>query len=174
MADTNGSLLNALLFGGGQGGGGETVYFSEYDGNQYTKNVLIPEGNYTALPMYRNCTSMETFEFIGPPSSNVVVTTYALSGNSSLKTAKLRSLLNFGNSLRCFENDTGLEAVQLGDIGKAITSIANSTFRSCAQEGLTITVYVSPATSIPLANSPWGATNATVVYRSSVDGSVRT
>ena len=69
-----------------------------------------------------------------------------------------------------FNSCAALTTVQLGSIGYPIASIGSYAFNLCTQEGLTITVYVTPDTQ-PLANSPWGATNATIVYKSAVDGS---
>ena len=66
-----------------------------------------------------------------------------------------------------------LEEVVLGKVGTSVTSlIASYPFSGDTQSGLTITVYVADDASIPLANAPWGATNATIVYRSSTSGEV--
>lgn len=71
-------------------------------------------------------------------------------------------------------NCTSLEEARLGSIGTAVTALSRYTFSGCTQSGLVITVYVDDNTAIPLADSPWGATNATIVYRSSTTGEVRT
>lgn len=68
-------------------------------------------------------------------------------------------------------NNSKLETVILGSIGHPVTSIYYTAFFNDNQLGLTITIYVTPGTQ-PLVSSPWGATNATIVYRSAVDGSV--
>ena len=57
---------------------------------------------------------------------------------------------------------TGLKTVQLGSEGHPVTSLTNKTFNGCTQAGLTITIYTSDGNA--LANSPFGATNATIVY----------
>ena len=68
-------------------------------------------------------------------------------------------------------NNTALQTVQLGSVGFPVTALNVAVFTNCTQLGLTITIYVTPGAQ-PLASSPWGATNATIVYRSAVDGSV--
>lgn len=68
---------------------------------------------------------------------------------------------------------TALQEVQIGSIGYPVTSIrASNPFERCTQAGLTITVYVADDATLPLANQPWGATKATVVYRSATTGEV--
>ena len=63
-----------------------------------------------------------------------------------------------------FRNLTSLTSVQLGSEGNPISSIPSSTFSGCTQSGLTITIYTTGGAS--LSGSPWGATNATIVYES--------
>ena len=67
--------------------------------------------------------------------------------------------------------NTTLTTVQLGSIGYPVTALSVGTFYNATSASLVITVYVTPG-SQPLAGSPWSATNATIVYRSAVDGSV--
>lgn len=73
-----------------------------------------------------------------------------------------------------FKYQLSMTAAQIGSVGHPVTIIANTAFDKCTQSGLTITVYVDDNTSIPLANAPWGAANATIVYRSATSGEVRT
>ena len=73
-----------------------------------------------------------------------------------------------------FGNCTALEEVTLGNDGTdadgcevtytptAVTSLNANTFYGCTQSGLIITLYTQGGTA--LANQPWGATNATVIY----------
>jgi hypothetical protein len=70
-----------------------------------------------------------------------------------------------------FRECTSLKSAILGSVGYPVTSLTTTSFNVDTQLGLTITIYVTPGAQ-PLANSPWGATNATIVYRSAVDGSV--
>lgn len=62
-----------------------------------------------------------------------------------------------------FSKCTNLATAVIGSEGNPVTNISSSAFSNCTN--LTdITVYVSdPATA--LANSPWGATNASIVYK---------
>jgi hypothetical protein len=67
---------------------------------------------------------------------------------------------------------TALEQAQLGSVGNAVTALSQYTFSGDTQAGLTITIYVADNEALPLANSPWGAANATIIYRSSTTGEV--
>lgn len=69
---------------------------------------------------------------------------------------------------RIFISLTSLQNVTLGSVGHPVQSIINgsggSVFYGCTQSGLTITIYTTNGAS--LSSSPWGATNATIVYES--------
>ena len=69
-----------------------------------------------------------------------------------------------------------LSEVIIGSIGNPITGMAGGAFGNSGTSATnpTITVYVTDETTIPLANAPWGLTGATVIYRSSTTGEVRT
>jgi hypothetical protein len=112
-------------------------------------SFTLPIGVIT-MPSYvfRECTAMTTFTGAGITSLPAAAAT--------------------GSQFRAC---TALTTVQLGSIGNAVTALGAYVFHVCVQVGLTITVYVVPGTQ-PLANSPWGATSATIVYRSSVTGEV--
>lgn len=74
---------------------------------------------------------------------------------------------------------TALNAVQLGSIGYPVTSIDALAFDGCSNEEITFTIYVDAATlaDIPEAvsgNSPFGAVNATIIYKNSTTGEVIT
>ena len=69
---------------------------------------------------------------------------------------------NSTNNAAIFYNCTGLTNVTLGSEGNPVSTLSAYTFRGCTQSTLTITVYTNGGAS--LANSPWGATNATIVY----------
>lgn len=87
--------------------------------------------------------------------------------------------INYANTY-VFSGCKALEQVQLGSVGHPVTDLEGSyLFSGCTQSGLTITVFVNASTiaeipSTVLSNAPWGATNATVVYRSSTTGEVLT
>lgn len=74
---------------------------------------------------------------------------------------------------------TALNAVQLGSIGYPVTSIDALAFDGCSNEELSFTIYVDATTmdGIPAAvsgSSPFGAVNATIIYKNSTTGEVIT
>lgn len=78
-----------------------------------------------------------------------------------------------------FAGCTSLKNATFGSIGHPITQFANTTYRPIfnGDKDLTITIYVNADTlsEIPIDvtnRQPWGATNATVVYRNSTTGEV--
>lgn len=163
--------------GGNTGGSGgeEEIYYTSYSGAPYIRRVVVPEGDYSLLPALRYATEMEHYEI--HDSGNMVSTAYAFGYCSKLKTVILDTTLTLNGNNREFQNCTALEAVQIGGIGRPIATMNNANiFAGCTQTGLTITVYVN-ATSLAglpsgISNSPWGATNATIVYRNSTTGEV--
>lgn len=75
------------------------------------------------------------------------------------------------NLVKCIQNNnpaifsgcTGLQSVTLGSEGHPVPAINSSNFfNGCTQSGLTITIYTTGGATLP--GSPWGATNATIVY----------
>lgn len=81
-----------------------------------------------------------------------------------------------------FSGCTSLKKVTFGSVGYPITDLQSESgidkiFNGLTQADLVITVYVNANTlaDVPAEvtiNSPWGATKATIVYRSSVTGEV--
>lgn len=74
---------------------------------------------------------------------------------------------------------TELKSVQLGSIGYPVTSIDALAFEGCSNEKITFTIYVASTTLalIPrgvAGNSPFGAVNATIIYKNSTTGEVIT
>lgn len=165
---------------------GETVYVAPYYGIQYTENVETPaDATYGWTgSAFRNATHLKSFiAHKGPVNGYQYGGTWANCSALENVVLEITDVPNGGNvNPRPFENDTALKTVQLGSIGHPVTDltkISNPIFRGCTQSGLTITIFVNAAdlASIPTAvtqNSPFGATNATIVYKSSVDGSVLT
>lgn len=92
---------------------------------------------------FYNCTALKTIEL--PSFSVSSVNTSGSSGQSGL-----------------FINCTSLENVSLGSEGHAVVALASTTFMNCNQSGLTITVYTADGN--PISGSPWGATNATIIW----------
>lgn len=153
--------------------GGDTVYYSAY-GSQYMKNMEIPisDNSYTSYK-YRNCTELETVRVYNPNDlAFSSAGTSMFSGCTKLKSAILECYK--GTSQWALDANPQLKTVQIGKIGVPVSALAGKTFNGNTQSNLAITIYVDDATPIPLANSPWGATNATIIYRSSTTGEVRT
>lgn len=74
---------------------------------------------------------------------------------------------------------TELKSVQLGGMGYPVKSIDALAFDGCSNEEITFTIYVATTTfiTIPKAvagNSPFGAVNATIIYKNSATGKVIT
>lgn len=89
----------------------------------------------------------------------------AFMGCTALQTVNLPKLSSItGNSSNggVFRNCAGLLSVNLGSVGNPVSSILANTFQYCTQSNLTITIYTTGGAS--LANEPWGATNATIIY----------
>lgn len=119
--------------------------------------------------LFYNCTALET---VSMPK----LTTISDSGGDgengvfyhcvSLTTIELPLIQNIyiirGSGTGTFNGCTSLSSVTLGSTGHPVNSIHTKTFKNCTQSGLTITIYTTNGTS--LSGSPWGATNATIVY----------
>lgn len=154
---------------------GETVYTTER-GHLYTKNLSVETTNASLDPSYLNgqwfrATEMETARLYGTPWTATTGLQNTFDGCTKLTNATIEQVKRFSNYvfIRC----SALKNVQLGRIGNGVVSLSN-TFYGLTQRDLTITIYVDDGTTIPLSGSPWGASNATIVYKSSTDGSVRT
>ena len=146
--------------------GGSELYFSTY-GAGYVKNMTIPATVETpGKQIYHGAVNMETVVMEGGAYNASMTEIFA--GCTALKTAKLLGSGALAHYI--FRNDTALEAVQLGSVGNPISAIAGYCFMGATQTGLTITVYVADDASLPLADAPWGATGATIVYKSATSG----
>lgn len=84
-----------------------------------------------------------------------------------------------GTAYRVFRDIRSLKTVILGSVGHPVTNFGGlyRFFSGCTQNDLTITIYVNAASVSgidPAVNAlaPWGAANATIIYRSSVTGEV--
>lgn len=146
--------------------GDSEMYFSKY-GARYVKDLVIPS-NVTKFcsEMYHSSEQLETVlaETVVWETSVIGVFT----GCTALKSALMLGGGAFGHYI--FRNCTALETVQLGSVGKPVTGVSNHTFLGCSQSGLIITIYVADDATLPLSNSPFGAANATIVYRSATTG----
>ena len=153
---------------------GDTILYNRY-GTAYAKKMTIPVENSNAFPNYNYCDQMEEVE-VHKSSAPIYDDTNQYQSRfdrcTGLKKANIKLFRKYGHFF--FRECTALEEVSLGQIGVGVTTMTSLVFDGCTQSGLTITIYVDDETSIPFANSPFGATNATIVYRSSTTGEART
>lgn len=74
-----------------------------------------------------------------------------------------------------FYSCTSLQNVTLGSVGYPIDYLHNGTFRGVTQADVTITVYIASTSPVGaewmLGQVRYGATNATIIIKSSIDGS---
>lgn len=133
----------------------------------YTPHTVLPSGFTVSLPvrMYQDATDLITMD----TNQAGGFSTHVFLGCSSMTGVVCPRVTEYGTQV--FGGCTSLASAVLGGIGYPVTTISANSFSGCTQAGLTITVYVTPG-SQPLAEAPWGATNATIVYRSAVDGGV--
>jgi hypothetical protein len=154
---------------------GATVPIFMYGGN--VNNTNHTYGKMTGITFINDVTSIGTYAFYNcvslvsftAPTSCTSLGIWVWGFCIALVTITIPCVGTIGDSILC--GNTAMTAVTLGSVGYPVTSIHTNALKNCTQLGLTITVYVTPGAQ-PLANSPWGATNATIVYRSAVDGSV--
>ena len=92
---------------------------------------------------------------------------YMLSGCTGLTAVTMPLVTNY-NAQRIFNGCTGLQTVQMGNIGHAVTAVGNQAFYGCSQSSLTITVYTTgDKVSTLLTNIRNSATAATIVFKAS-------
>ena len=164
-----------------QGGGGE-FYFTPY-GVGYTPNMVL-DCTVIVTPAWKgadNIKSLELTEWNPTDSLHLNQQNGAslndVFGYNSLETLLLPKLQYGGHYWA--RGSTNLKTVQIGSVGFPVTGgIGSLFFKDCTQTGLTITVYVD-ATTLADAKTktgapPWGATNATIIYRNSITGEVIT
>lgn len=161
------------------GGGGQKTYFCKHSGAMYYPVMNIPDViQGFAGPVFKDAVYLEE---LYAPNAQLdepnEMGQECFSGCKALRIVYLPKATYYMHYN--FRYCTGLNEVQFGSIGYPVTNIAVYTFNGVTQSGLTITVYVDAATlaDIPTAvknNAPWGATNATVIYRNSTTGEVIT
>ena len=153
----------------------EEVFYT-HNGVAYTKNMVIPVDK-PVLAMNGLYSHAIELESVALPNANSTGPTKpslfgasTFDGCAKLRTAELPKAQFLGHYV--FRNCLALESVQIGSIGFGATSIGSLCFYGSTQKTMHITVYVADDAALPLANSPWGATNATVIYRSATTGEV--
>ena len=168
-------------------GGGETTYYAD-SGLMYTANMVMPKLFLTPTDgLYKNAAELVSIvcndtRMLGGSGPNRINEYF--NNCPKLTSVEFPYIQGLANTYvdRVFGNCPNLTTAIFGSVGYPITafanvSVTNSPFRYDSQAGLTITIYVNAAAlaDIPAdvaAKQPWGADNATVVYRSSVTGEI--
>ena len=155
-------------------------YYNTGGGRLYTKNMVLSniDANATINSMnslYEEGTYIESIEMSGGKISGSSSSVFRNCTN--LQSAKINNVTVYGHYW--FSNCTKLIKAQLGSIGFSVTGIAIHSFYGCTQSELEITIYVDAESlsDIPTTvsgSSPFGATNATIIYRNSTTGEVIT
>lgn len=128
---------------------------------RYCKGITemhLPLAQSIASYAFHGCSKLAAIDL---PSATTVAG-YAFSYCTVLKSAILPQVTGFTEN-QTFGNCTALETVQLGSVGHPVSALTANTFNACTQTGLTITVYTTGGAE--LANAPWGATNAMIIYK---------
>lgn len=157
-------------------GGGETVY-TNYYGKAYPENVvaLVTNRGFFAS-LYRECEHLKTVRFYNDDFTASMTedlgTGLMFYGCTDLESVVLEIITR--SSRDTYRDCPNLKTVQLGRIGQAVTAIDLYAFKNDTQSNLMITLYVADDATLPLTGSPFGATNATIIYRSATTGEVIT
>lgn len=165
------------------GGGGVTILgFTKY-GFAYWENmdISLPNGaliaNMFSSSNTPGVTGIKTIRMHnnGLVASESINKQNVCKGCTGLTSASIECIQNYGHYW--FQDCSNLKTVQLGSIDVPVVKVLSLTFAGCTQSDLTITVYVNAATIADIitdviSTAPWGATNATIVYKSSTTGEV--
>lgn len=176
---------------------GDNTYMAETGSYAMYKKVMDVTAN--GVPNMWGCTELEEFHapnfngelpastfrgcnnlrIVDIPNVKSVAGAFAFYEDALLETlifAKLNSSRNGGwNNSGVFRNCTGLKNVQFGSVGYSAYPTASTIYNAFdgdTQNDLTITIYVPDDATLPISGQPWGATNATIVYRSITTGEV--
>ena len=157
----------------------ETYYMTKY-GVWYPPNIDIELNDFNAYEMPRNLYRYAD-HLVSARLAKVTVIQGGANANpfsdSSIVTLELPSLQSDNTYIA--ENCEKLQTVILGSVGVAVSSVYSRAFKYCTNPNLIITIYVNAATlaDIPADvsnNSPFGAVNATIIYKNSTTGEVIT
>ena len=157
----------------------ETYYMTKY-GVFYPPNIDIEinDFNVYAMPknLYRYADHLVSARLAGVTNIQGGANGEPFS-DSSIVTFELPSLQsnNTYMAARCEK----LQTVILGSVGVAVSSMYGKAFAHCTNPNLTITIYVDAATLADIPTdvsgaSPFGAVNATIIYKNSTTGEVIT
>ena len=159
---------------------GDEVYFTT-KGYMYVENIDYP-ATVTDLTMsFYNaggCNKLKHISGLAQTTTNAPA--FQFRGLSNLETVHLpRGRYFYSNA---FQACTKLKTVELGSLGYPVMNMADAShniFKNVTQSDLTITIYVNASTLAEAQAishvgdcAPWGATNATIIYKSSTTGEV--
>ena len=158
------------------GGGGDTVIYNTY-GNMYVADIDFP----ATVTDLRIClynaggySQLKSISGLGATTTNAPGNQFR--GASNLKTVNLPKACHFYAT--AFRDCKKLETVELGSIGYPVVATRGTMFQNDTQ-AFTITMYVNASTLAEAqaiadvgALAPWGATNATIIFKSSTTGEV--
>ena len=131
----------------------------------FRNNITITElslPNVTSLGNYcfQGCSKLTSVEI--PKTTSLGQ--YCFASCSKLNSIKMPRATSLG--LGCFNGCSDLKTVTLGELGKPITSGGGFNSKAFSSTVTKLNIYVEDATNPPtLTGSPWGATNATIVWR---------
>ena len=157
----------------------ETYYMTKY-GVWYPPNIDIEINGFKQYEMpsnlYRYADCLVSARVVGVTSIQGGANANPFY-DSSIVTLELPSLQSNNTYIAAYCEK--LQTVILGSVGVAVNSLYGGAFRDCTNPNLTITIYVDAATlaDIPEAvsgSSPFGAVNATIIYKNSTTGEVIT
>ena len=157
-------------------GGGDEVFFST-QGYMYVEEIDFPA---TVTDLKMNFYNTGGYSHVKSISGMAQTTTGApgnqFRGLSDLETVDLPRVCHLYAT--AFRDCKKLETVELGSVGYPVVVTRATSFQNDTQ-AFTITMYVNASTLAEAqaisdvgALAPWGATNATIVYRSSTTGEV--
>lgn len=157
---------------------GDTVYESP-SGAFYKKNTVVESASAEVIlqAMFRGASHLESIE--APNFTGELSGYYLFAQCPNLKRAILPKISGAIKTYMCFrknEDNVGgqsLEEIQLGSVGYPITSFQYELGSGIGQLTPTVTIYVADETTLPMEKHPFGFTNGTIVYRSSVSGEIR-
>lgn len=157
----------------------ETYYMTKY-GVWYPPNIDIELGdtnpNHQPRNLYHSADHLVSARVVGITAIYGGQNSSPFS-DSSIVTLELPSLQS--NSTYIAARCEKLQTVILGSVGVAVNSLYGRAFGDCTNPNLIITIYVDAATlaDIPTevsGRSPFGAVNATIIYKNSTTGEVIT
>lgn len=158
----------------------EEMFFTKW-GVAYSANMVLDSERIVG-GAWRDADKLISLELTNwnPTSDNDLKLAGGANANDTFQSPSLKTLilpkLQYGGHYWA-RNATALETVQLGSIGYPVTSLGNYFFYKDTQDNLEITVYVNATSLSGIASgvrgtAPWGATNATVIYRNSKTGEI--